>query len=267
MRYTAISLLAVVVLGLATVARAADQDADLAKQLANPVAALISVPIAFDYDEDIGPGDDVSAMRLTVKPVIPFSLNDDWNLISRTIVPLVELRDLPPSGGDETGLSDITQSLFFSPKQPTANGWIVGVGPVFLLPTATDDSLGSEKWGAGPTGVALKQAGPWTYGMLVNHIESFAGDDDRADVSATFLQPFLSYVTPSKTTFALNSESTRDWEDDEWSVPINLTVSQMLIVGRQPLQITLGARYWAQAADAGPEGWGLRMQLTLLYPK
>ena len=119
------------------------------------------------------------------------------------------------TGADEFGLDDTVQSLFFSPKAPTASGWIWGVGPAILLPTATDDLLGAEKWGIGPTVVALKQTGPWTYGVLANHLESFAGDSKRTNVSATFVQPFLTYITAKQLTLALNTESTYDWEGDD----------------------------------------------------
>ena len=167
----------------------------------------------------------------------------------------------------ESGIGDIVQSFFFSPKKPTPRGMIWGIGPVIMLPTASDEMLGTEKWGIGPTGVALKQSGPWTYGALVNHIESFAGDDDRADVSATFIQPFLTYITKTKTTFALNTESTYDWENEEWSVPINFNILQLLKIGPQIIQIGVGARYWVDSPDNGPEGWGARIQLTFLFPK
>ena len=137
---------------------------------------------------------------------------------------------------------------------------------MFLWPTATDDLLGAGKWGVGPTAVVLRQEGPWTYGALVNHIGSVAGDDDRSDVSATFLQPFLSYITPTRTTLTLNSESTYDWERGQWTVPINLLVSQLLKVGRMPVQLSLGGRYYAESPEGGPE-WGLRAAVTLLFPK
>ena len=257
----------VTVLLQAAIPAFAQDDADIAKQLANPVASLVSVPIQANYDDNFGPLDQGSMLRVNVQPVIPIELNDDWNLISRTILPIVDQDNIPLPGFSETGLGDTVQSFFFSPKAPTAGGWIWGAGPVLLLPTATDEILGSEKWGIGPTAVVLKQNGPWTFGALANHIESFAGESQRADISATFLQPFVTYITPKQTTFAINTESTYDWENRQWSVPLNFTVNQLLRTGDQLVQVGGGIRYWANAPDAGPEGWGFRLQVTLLYPK
>jgi hypothetical protein len=138
---------------------------------------------------------------------------------------------------------------------------------VFLVPTATDELLGTGKWGAGPTVVALKQDGPWTYGVLANHIWSFAGQSDRSDVNSTFLQPFVSYTTPEAWTFALNTESTYNWVSDDWSVPINFNVSKLVVIDKQPISISAGVRYWASAPANGPEGLGFRAALTFLFPK
>jgi len=173
---------------------AANDEAELAKKLANPVASLISVPLQYNYDENIGPNDDGFKSVLNVQPVIPFSLNNDWNLIVRTIIPLIDQHDIPALGTDESGLGDIVQSFFFSPKE-LVGGWVLAAGPVGLYPSASDELLGGEKWGAGPTALALKQTGPWTWGMLTNHIWSVGGDDARADISMTLVQPFLTYIT------------------------------------------------------------------------
>ena len=246
----------------------AANEADLAKATLNPVADLMSVPFQFNYDDGIGPTDDGDRTTLNIQPVIPISLNADWNLISRTIVPLIDQEDSLPNGAaDASGVGDITQSLFFSPKQPTASGWIWGAGPVFVLPTASDDLLGGEKWGLGPTAVVLKQQNGWTYGALANHVWSVAGEDNRSDISASFLQPFLSYTNSTFTSFGLNTESSYNWKTEQWSVPINLTVTQLLKAGQQPLSIQAGARYWAESPANAAEGWGFRLTVTLLFPK
>jgi hypothetical protein len=256
--------------GLAMAAPAGAQDdeaAELAKKLANPIASLVSVPLQYNYDEYGGVYDGASVSVLNVQPVIPFSMSEDWNLITRTIVPIMDQQDFPLSGMNESGLGDISASQFFSPKAPTAGGWIWGAGPVELLPTATDDGLGGEQWGIGPTAVALKQTGPWTVGFLTNHIWSVAGDGDRDDVNATYLQPFVSYVTTTKTTIGLNTEATYDWESEQWSVPVIGQVAQLFKIGPQILQLAVAAKYWADSPDNGPEDWGLRVQLTFLFPK
>ena len=161
----------------------ADQNEELAKKLANPVASLISVPIEFDYDSDIGPADSGERWSVTVKPVIPFSLNQDWNVITRTIVAYVDQDEIMPGLGTQDGLSDLQTSFFFSPKE-LINGFVVGIGPVLAFPTASDDLLGTEKWSLGPTGVVLKQKGPWTVGMLAQHLWDYAGEDDRVAEAA-----------------------------------------------------------------------------------
>ena len=252
-------------LGVQSSAALADDAAELAKKLSNPVASLISVPIQYNFDHNIGPAQDGRKHQINVQPVIPVSLNADWTMISRTIVPIIDQHDIFPTAGSQFGLGDTTQSLFFSPKQPT-NGIIWGLGPALLLPTGNDELLSTEKWGAGPTAVVLTQQSGWTIGVLANHIWSFAGDEVRADVNSTFLQPFISYTTADAWTYGLNTESTYNWTAEEWSVPINLTVSKLTKFGNQPVSLGAGVRYWADSPDSGPEGWGARAVMTFLFP-
>lgn len=259
------------ILGVAAPGLRAQEEAsaeELAKKLSNPVAALISVPLQLNWDDHIGPTGSGSQLRLNIQPVIPVSLSDDWNLISRTIVPLVSQDDIFPGAGSQWGLGDTTQSLFFSPKQPAAGGLIWGVGPVIGIPTATDDLLGSDQWTLGPTVVVLTMHGKFTFGALASHSWSVGGSASDPDIDLSFLQPFVSYVTPTAWSFSLNTEATYNWETSDWGVPLNLMVSKTARLGqKQMASIGGGVRYWLEPTDTGPEDWGLRFVLTLLYPK
>ncbi len=248
----------------AAAASSTPSDADLAKKLSNPVASLISVPIQFNYDTGYGPKD-ADRVVANIQPVIPISLNEDLNLIVRTIVPIIYQGSLADFIDSEFGLGDTVQSFFFSPKEPVG-GWILAAGPVALWPTGTEPAIRSEQFGLGPTVLALRQDHGWTYGMLANHIWGVTNSDDHPDVNATFLQPFISYTWPTATTLAFNTEATYDWTGEEWTVPLNVIASQMVKIGSQPMQFSLGGRYYADAPDSGPE-WGIRFVVTFLFPK
>ncbi len=237
---------------------------ELVKQLANPISSLISVPFQNNFEFGLGPGNDGFKYTLNFQPVIPFSLNRAWNLITRTIVPIVDQSDVIARNTSESGLSDTLQSFFLSPKKPVF-GSIIGVGPAFLYPTATDSLLGTEKFGLGPTFVVLRQEGPWTVGLLMNHIWSVAGDEHRSYVSSTFLQPFLAYATKTRTTFSLNTESSYDWHNEQWTGPINFSIAQLVKIGKQSVQFQLGGKVYAEGPSGAPE-WGIRFVITPLFP-
>ena len=242
------------------------EEAGLAKQLANPVASLISVPFQFNYDSGIGVQETIQRANLNIQPVVPFKLSANWNLISRTILPVVNFQG---EAGAETGqlnFGDTVQSLFLSPAKPGPGGVIWGVGPVALLPTATGQLSGIHQWGLGPTGVALVQRGPWTVGALANHLWSVANNGSNTNVNATFLQPFLVYTTTNAWSFSLNTESTYDWAANQWAVPLNLVVAKVTKLGNQLISLGAGVRYWVDGPDNGPHGWGARVVATLLFP-
>lgn len=247
---------------------AAAQNADqLAKQLANPVATLTSVPLQLNYEREGGRSGDADRTRLNVQPVIPLSLSNDWNLISRTILPVVSQEAFSPGADSARGIGDVTQSLFFSPAAPTNRGWVWGVGPAALVPTASDELLGADRWALGPTAVALRQtAGGWTYGGLFNHLVSVDGDEDRADISNTLVQVFASKRIGPGRTLSASVESTYDWEGEQWTVPVNVAVSQVVPVGRQLVSFQGGVGRYAEGPEAAPE-WGLRVTTTFLFPK
>jgi hypothetical protein len=260
-------LVAVALVASAPTARSETGAADLAQELTNPIADLVTVPIQMNLDDGIGPADDGSKLTTNVQPVIPVDIGENWNLVTRTIVPVTYQNDIFPGAGSQFGLGDINLSLFFSPKQPTAGGLTWGVGSVLLLPTATDSLIGARKWGAGPAAVGLVLKGPWTVGMLANHVWSFAGDDDRDDISNSFMQPFVAYTWPSAWTASLQSETTYNWQSEQWSVPVNLALSKLVKFGKLPVSLQAGVGYWAESPDNGPEGLRFRLQANIVLPK
>jgi hypothetical protein len=255
---------AIVMADIAPASTGADMG-DLAKKLANPTASLISVPLQGNIDWGGGPNDDGMQFKLNVQPVVPIDLNPEWKLLTRYVVPYVYQEDRIGTGS-QSGLADSTATFWVSPAADKPGAPIWGIGPVFQLPTATDDLLGAEKWCFGPSAIVLKQENGYTYGFLANQLWSFAGHDDRADVSYLFVQPFFTYTTPKHTTYGVNSESVYDWKSSEWTVPINLFVTQLVKIHGKPVSLQAGVRYYLDKPDGGPD-WGIRFGVTLVFPK
>lgn len=248
----------------------ASSEAELAKAAQNPIADMISLPFQNNTNFDVGPREKTQNI-LNIQPVVPFDLNPEWNLITRTIIPVISQPGFA-AGQDRTeGIGDIQFSAFFSPKQPTATGWIWGAGPIVQFDSATEDELGAGRTGLGPTAVALKFEGPWAYGALINNVWSVDSDDDRDDVNIMLLQPFVNYNFPDKPgrylTFA--PIITANWEadsDDQWTVPLGLGIGQIMRWGEQPVNLQASAYNNVEAPDNGAE-WQLRLQMQFLFPR
>lgn len=247
---------------------AAEKNAELAQKLTNPVADLISVPFQFNWNGRIGPVNKGQTAYMNLQPVIPIHLNENWNVIARTVAPVVWQTSIFPGAGTQTGLGNIEQSFFLSPVKPVG-GWIMGVGPVLYLPTATDKLLGTAQTGAGPTGVFLRIQGPWTYGILANQVWGFAGPVSYGakPVNQVYMQPFIAYTTKTAWTFSLNSESQYDWLTQKWTMPFNFVVSKLVQIDKMPVSFGLGLRYFAASPNDGPKGLGVRASITFLLPE
>ena len=260
----------------------AEEADQLAKKLNNPISSLISVPFQANEDWGFGPSGNGYKFTLNIQPVIPISISKDWNVIVRTILPIVSQHDLffvpnlpkdspfQPQNRSQDGLSDTLQSFFFSPKNPGPFGLIWGIGPAFLYPTGTHPFLGTGTFSIGPTFVVLKQTGPWTIGVLMNQLWSVVIEQHRKSYSAMFEQPFIVYTTKTHTSFFVNTETTADWEasseNGKWTVPINFGISQILKIGKLPISLQIGGRYYADTPRYGPT-WGARFTFTLLFPE
>jgi hypothetical protein len=246
---------------------AAEESAsELAKKTQNPVADLISVPFQNNFNFGVGPGNDLQYV-LNIQPVIPVRINAEWNLITRTIAPVIHQPEMTPGAGSTTGLGDINTSLFLSPAKPGKFIW--GVGPILQFPTASDDDLGTDKWCAGPAAVGLVMSGHWVVGALANNIWSYAGDDNRPDVNQFLFQYFINYNLPDGWYLTSAPIITANWEagsGNKWTVPIGGGAGKLVRIGRLPVNFQLQAFYNLEKPDQAAD-WSLRFQFQFLFPK
>jgi hypothetical protein len=241
-------------------------DADeVAKKLANPIASLISVPFQNNLDVGIGKYEGYKN-TLNFQPVIPLSLTQKWNLITRIVLPIISQGDVSGEGEKESGLGDAIVSGFFSPAE--AKGGVVwGIGPCFLVPNATNGVFATKKFGVGPTAVILKQAKGWTVGALINQIWSVAGNEERPNVNQMFLQPFVGFNWKSGAGFVVNSEMTKNWQGNTFSAYINPTFNGITKFGKQMVQLQVGPRIQIAGAEGSKAAFGARASVVLVFPR
>jgi hypothetical protein len=238
---------------------------ELARAAQNPVASMISLPFQNNTNFNFGPQDKTQNI-LNIQPVWPFALNDKWNLITRTIVPVVSQPATAPGTDREFGIGDTTFTAFFLPKD--SRKWIWGAGPVLLIPTNTDDYLGPDKWGAGLSFVALTMPGNWVVGSLFSNVWSFAGSGDN-DVNLFTWQPFVNYNMADGWYLSSSPIITANWEadsGDEWTIPFGGGIGKIFRLGKQPMNFQTQAFYNVEKPDNGAD-WQLRVQLQFLFPK
>ncbi|MHC1777990.1 MAG: hypothetical protein AB9834_21495 [Lentimicrobium sp.] len=244
---------------------AADDAAAIAKKLANPIGALISVP--FQNNMDVGIGDyNGSRNTLNIQPIVPFSLSEKFSLITRYILPVITQHDITGESAQQSGLADALVSGWIS-NAKVKNGFVWGVGAAFLIPTATDDLLGTKKFGVGPTVIVLQQKNGWTYGALVNQIWSVAGGEDRADVNQMYLQPFITRNWKSGAGLTVNSETTLNWEAGTTNSYINIMAGGLTKFGNQLVQLQVGPRIQVAAPEGSESAFGVRAAIIFVFPK
>lgn len=248
-------------------ATAGASDSALAKKLQNPIGDLISVPFQDNLNFNVGPHRDTQTV-LNIQPVIPFHLNSEWNLITRTIVPLIWSPTNEPGPSVPFGLGPTTFTAFLSPRTPT-NGWLWGAGPIVQLPTGTDPSLGSNVWGLGPATVVVKTAGPIVAGVLVNNVFSLGGSKGPpgSRYSLLTINPFFNYNFGGGWFIGTVPIITANWDapSTKWTLPIGLQGGRLVkIGGKLPVNILAGAYYNVVRPTYGAT-WQLRVQVALIF--
>jgi hypothetical protein len=236
-----------------------------AQQAATPSPEIISLQMNYDFNYKVGPFDTGKASSLTFIPTIPFRITPNWNIISRTNLPLILLDDLYPGFGRAAGLTNIQQTFFLSPV-PKDPGFVWGFGPTFFLPTASSKKLGSYQTGTGPAFGMVKAFGPWVFGLRITKVWSVAGPIPIGNKPLNFLyaEPMLSYTTDGGWTFSVNTESVYDWNDRSVLIPVNFLIDKLVTINNVPVTFEVGLRYFAASPENGPKGWGARVGITIV---
>ncbi len=244
----------------------AQESSEIAKQAQNPIASVISVPFENDFYPQTGTNKENSYV-LEMKPVVPFNLSNDWNLITRTIIPVIQEPGLAPGVDGTTGLGDVQLSLFLSPAKAGPVIW--GAGPVVSFPTASQEILGTKKLSVGPTVVVLRIQGHWLFGTLVQNLFSVAGPSARANVNQMLMQPFANYNLKHGWYLTSSPIITANWEvnpNQRWVVPVGGGVGKIVHFGKLPVNMYTQFFRNVERPD-GTTSWSARLQVQFLFPK
>ncbi len=259
-------ILAAGLLGVSGAALADDTEA-LAKAAQNPIANMISLPFQNNTTVNAGPEKQTQNV-LNIQPVLPVKLDDDWNLITRTILPVISQPPFAPDQDRVNGIGDTQVELFVSPGKPGKLIW--GVGPILQLPTNSNDALGTKKWGIGPAAVLLKSEGHWLYGVVANNVWSFAGPGDAASINQMLIQYFINYNFAEGWYATSSPDITANWKadsNDRWTLPIGGGIGKIFKIGDQAMNGQVQAFYNVVSPDNVGGNWTIRVQLQFLFPK
>jgi len=236
-------------------------DNELRAQAQNPIANLINLPFQNNTNFTLGPADGVQNI-LNIQPVWPFQLSDKWNLITRTIFPVVYQPSVAPGVSSDFGLGDTNFTAFFSPINDSKTTW--GVGPVVLIPTSTGSTLGAGEWGLGASAVVVWSDAPWVAGAIVSNVWTFDGS-----VNSFLFQYFVNYNLANGWYLITAPIITANWEatsGNTWTLPFGGGIGRMVKIGKQPVTISLHLYYNVERPTGGPE-WQVRFQIQFLFPK
>jgi hypothetical protein len=241
---------------------------ELAKLAQNPVGNLISVPFQNNTNFNFGPEGGTQNV-LNIQPVIPISVSDDWNIITRTILPIVSMPALSPDIPSLSGISNTTLTAFLSPANP--GHWIWGVGPVFQLPTNSNAELGNKNFGAGASFVVLhlEHGSPWVYGFLMNNVWSTTTSKQGGAYNTGLLQPFVNFNFASGFYLTSSPIMTVNWKaqgSQQFTVPMGGGAGKIIHLGRLPVNCSLAAYYSVDKPEYG-SNWNIRAQAQFMFPK
>jgi hypothetical protein len=240
-----------------------DAKVAIAKQLANPIASLVSVPFQYNYSRGVGKNQAGSEQTLLFQPVVPFDLGGGDAFILRPIV--TNAREVNVNGFSAYGVANVTIESFYAPN--TGSSWIWGVGPYAISPSGNSGNFGSQQTGAGVTGVVLNRHGPWTYGLLAYQSWSVGGNPTFGTQNNLYGQPFVAYTTKDAWTFTLQSQAQYNYDAHRTTNPVYLGISKLEVFDKLPVQFGVGPTYYLSNTPGGPSGWGGRATITFVFPK